>query len=96
MRANKFVWLGTSKVFDAFTFAFEETEHGWIWAHAYRFAPDSSTFIVECSEETWRSFGFDTMSQDDSIAACERSSPNISTAIASSPTPRTSLAPPPG
>jgi len=58
-------------VFDAFTFAFEETEHGWIWAHAYRFAPDCSTFIVECSEETWRSFGFDRMSQDESIAACE-------------------------
>ena len=38
MRPNKFVWLGTSKAFDAFTFAFEETEHGWIWAHAYRFA----------------------------------------------------------
>ena len=72
VRANKFVWLGTSKVFDAFTFAFEETEHGWIWAHAYRFAPDCSTFIVECSEETWRGFGFDTMAQDDSIAACEK------------------------
>jgi anthraniloyl-CoA monooxygenase len=72
VRANKFVWLGTSKVFDAFTFAFEETEHGWIWAHAYRFAPDCSTFIVECSEETWRSFGFDRMSQDESIAACEQ------------------------
>src|SRR5690349_16637125 len=72
VRANKFVWLGTSKVFDAFTFAFEETEHGWIWAHAYRFAPDCSTFIVECSEETWRSFGFDRMSQDQSIAACEK------------------------
>ena len=72
VRANKFVWLGTSKVFDAFTFAFEETEHGWIWAHAYRFAPDCSTFIVECSEETWRGFGFDTMSQDESIAACEK------------------------
>jgi anthraniloyl-CoA monooxygenase len=71
VRQNKFVWLGTSKVFDAFTFAFEETEHGWIWAHAYRFAPDCSTFIVECSEETWRSFGFDRMSQDESIAACE-------------------------
>jgi anthraniloyl-CoA monooxygenase len=71
VRANKFVWLGTSKVFDAFTFAFEETEHGWIWAHAYRFAPDCSTFIVECSEETWRSFGFERMSQDESIAACE-------------------------
>jgi anthraniloyl-CoA monooxygenase len=72
VRANKFVWLGTSKVFDAFTFAFEETEHGWIWAHAYRFAPDCSTFIVECSEETWHSFGFDRMSQDESIAACEK------------------------
>jgi anthraniloyl-CoA monooxygenase len=71
-RANKFVWLGTSKVFDAFTFAFEETEHGWIWAHAYRFAPDCSTFIVECSEETWAGFGFDRMSQDESIAACEK------------------------
>jgi anthraniloyl-CoA monooxygenase len=72
VRANKFVWLGTSKVFDAFTFAFEETEHGWIWAHAYRFAPDCSTFIVECSEDTWRNFGFDGMSQDESIATCER------------------------
>jgi anthraniloyl-CoA monooxygenase len=72
VRANKFVWLGTSKVFEAFTFAFEETEHGWIWAHAYRFAPDCSTFIVECSEQTWRSFGFDRMSQDESIAACEK------------------------
>jgi anthraniloyl-CoA monooxygenase len=72
VRHNKFVWLGTSKVFDAFTFAFEETEHGWIWAHAYRFAPDCSTFIVECSEETWRGLGFDTMSQDQSIAACEK------------------------
>ena len=71
VRANKFVWLGTSKVFDAFTFAFEETEHGWIWAHAYRFAPDCSTFIVECSEETWAGLGFDRMSQEESIAACE-------------------------
>jgi anthraniloyl-CoA monooxygenase len=70
-RANKFVWLGTSKVFDAFTFAFEETKHGWIWAHAYRFAPDCSTFIVECSEETWRRFGFDRMDQAQSIALCE-------------------------
>jgi len=72
VRKNKFVWLGTPKVFDAFTFAFEETEHGWIWAHAYRFAPDCSTFIVECSEETWRRFGFDAMTQEESIAACEK------------------------
>ena len=59
-------------MFDAFTFAFEETEHGWIWAHAYRFAPDCSTFIVECSEEVWRRFGFDRMDQAEAIAACEQ------------------------
>ncbi|GAA3901853.1 bifunctional salicylyl-CoA 5-hydroxylase/oxidoreductase [Sphingomonas limnosediminicola] len=72
VRRNKFVWLGTSKVFDAFTFAFEETEHGWIWAHAYRFAPDCSTFIVECDEATWANFGFDQMDQAETIAVCER------------------------
>ena len=72
VRANKFVWLGTSKVFEAFTFAVEETEHGWVWAHAYQFAPDCSTFIVECSETTWRGLGFDRMSQQESITVCER------------------------
>ena len=71
VRANKFVWLGTHKVFDAFTFAFRETEHGWIWAHAYRFDDDLSTFIVECSDETWRGLGFDQMDQDATCRACE-------------------------
>ena len=72
VRKNKFVWLGINKAFQAFTFAFEETEHGWIWAHAYRFAPDFSTFIVECSDEVWRAIGFDEMSQEESIAKCEQ------------------------
>ena len=72
VRKNKFIWLGINKAFEAFTFAFEETEHGWIWAHAYRFAPDFSTFIVECSEEVWRAIGFDKMSQEESIAKCEQ------------------------
>ena len=71
-RANKFIWLGTSKTFAAFTFAFEETEHGWIWAHAYRFAPDCSTFIVECAPDTWRNFGFDRMDDAQSLAVCEK------------------------
>jgi anthraniloyl-CoA monooxygenase len=71
-RANRFVWLGTPKTFDAFTFAFEKTDAGWIWAHAYRFADDCSTFIVECSEETWQGLGFDRMDQAEAIAACER------------------------
>ncbi|MDH7640008.1 bifunctional salicylyl-CoA 5-hydroxylase/oxidoreductase [Sphingomonas oryzagri] len=71
-RANKFIWLGTPRLFDAFGFLFEETGHGWIWAHAYRFDETRSTFIVECSEATWQGLGFDTMEQADAIAACER------------------------
>ncbi|WP_421785260.1 bifunctional salicylyl-CoA 5-hydroxylase/oxidoreductase [Hyphobacterium sp.] len=72
VRANKFVWLGTRKVFEAFTFIFVETEHGWVWAHAYRFDDDLSTFIVECSEETWRGLGFDEMDQDETCRAAEK------------------------
>ena len=70
-RANRFIWLGTAKLFEAFTFAFEQTPHGWIWAHAYRFADDCSTFIVECAPDTWAALGFDAMSQDETVAACE-------------------------
>jgi anthraniloyl-CoA monooxygenase len=73
LRRCKFVWLGTHQKFDdAFTFIFEKTEHGWVWAHAYQFDKDTATFIVECSEETWERFGFGAMSQQESIAACER------------------------
>ncbi len=71
-RANKFIWLGTPKTFDAFTFAFEQTEAGWIWAHAYRFAPDCSTFIVECAGATWRGLGFDSMDSRAVIERCEQ------------------------
>jgi anthraniloyl-CoA monooxygenase len=73
VRACKYVWLGTRQKFDdAFTFIFEETPAGWVWAHAYQFDADSATFIVECSEETWRKFGFDRMSTEETIAACEK------------------------
>ena len=73
VRDCKFVWLGTHQTFnDAFTFIFEKTEHGWVWAHAYQFDADTATFIVECSEATWQAFGFGEMSQQESIAVCER------------------------
>ncbi|MBX3428347.1 MAG: bifunctional salicylyl-CoA 5-hydroxylase/oxidoreductase [Hyphomonadaceae bacterium] len=72
VRPNKYIWLGANKAFEAFTFAFENTEHGWIWAHAYKFEDGASTFIVECSEATWRSFGFDRMSQDETCRAAEK------------------------
>jgi anthraniloyl-CoA monooxygenase len=73
VRACKYVWLGTHQKFDkAFTFIFEQTEHGWVWAHAYQFDPETATFIVECSEETWRRSGFDAMGQEETLAACEK------------------------
>ncbi|PXW25402.1 bifunctional salicylyl-CoA 5-hydroxylase/oxidoreductase [Paraburkholderia caballeronis] len=71
-RDCRFVWLGTHRLFDAFTFAFEETEWGWFQAHAYRFDEHTSTFIVETPEHVWRAAGLDTMSKEDSIAFCER------------------------
>ncbi len=71
VRPNKFIWLGTKKKYDAFTFIFEKTEHGWIWVHAYKFDADTSTFIVECTEETWRGLGLDKADTDGSIAICE-------------------------
>ena len=71
-RRNKFSWLGTTKLFDAFAFLFEKTEAGWIWAHAYQFDSTHSTFIVECAPETWTALGLDAMEQADSIAFCER------------------------
>jgi anthraniloyl-CoA monooxygenase len=53
-RLCKFVWLGTHQKFDdAFTFIFEKTEHGWVWAHVYQFDDNTATFIVECLPETW-------------------------------------------
>ena len=72
MRDCRFVWLGTKKTFDAFTFAFEQTEHGWFAAHAYKFDADTSTFIVETPHAVWKAHGLDTMSQEDGIAFCER------------------------
>ncbi|MGI8894865.1 MAG: FAD-dependent monooxygenase, partial [Casimicrobiaceae bacterium] len=72
LRRCRFVWLGTKRLFSAFTFAFEETEHGWFQAHAYQYDGDTSTFIVETPEETWRAAGIETMSQEAGIAFCER------------------------
>lgn len=71
-RKCRFVWLGTRKLFDAFTFAFENTEWGWFQAHAYRYDDETSTFIVEAPEEVWVKAGLDKMEKEESIAFCER------------------------
>lgn len=72
LRDCRFIWLGTHKLFDAFTFIFEQTEFGWMSVHAYKFNNDTSTFIVEMREEDWYKAGIDKMSKDESIAYCEK------------------------
>ncbi len=71
-RLCRFVWLGTTLPLDAFTFIFEETEYGWFTVHAYRFDDDTSTFIVECREETWLAHGLDTAGTEATVAFCEQ------------------------
>jgi anthraniloyl-CoA monooxygenase len=73
MRKCKFVWLGTHQKFDdAFTFIFERTEHGWVWAHVYQFDADTATFIVETLPETWERLGFASMSKEETVETCRR------------------------
>ncbi len=68
---TRYIWLGTERVFDAFTFLFRETEFGLFQVHAYTFDARTSTFIVECPEDTWRAAGLDRMSEEEGIAFCE-------------------------
>jgi len=72
MRPNKFVWLGSTKKFDAFTFYFNQTEHGLWRAHCYQYMPGASTFIIECTEDTWARAGMDRASEPETIAHCEK------------------------
>lgn len=72
VRPNRFIWLGTPRRFEAFTFDFRRTEHGWFQAHIYQFDANTSTCIVECPEPVWRAHGLDEADQDASVAFCEQ------------------------
>jgi 2-polyprenyl-6-methoxyphenol hydroxylase-like FAD-dependent oxidoreductase len=69
---NKFVWYGTTKAFECLTLTFRTSQHGAFVAHHYRYAPDASTFIVECDAPTWQRAGFEAMDDAASRAYCER------------------------
>jgi anthraniloyl-CoA monooxygenase len=71
-RPNRFVWLGTTFPFGAFTFYFKPSDAGLFRVHAYRYAPQQSTFIVECTEETFARTGLAETDEDATIAYCER------------------------
>lgn len=72
MGTNKYMWLGTGKLFESFTYAFVPTPSGWVWAYAYGVGADSSTFIVECSPETWHGLGFDAMTPREGLSLVEK------------------------
>jgi anthraniloyl-CoA monooxygenase len=68
---SRFIWFGTDLPLDAFTFIFRSTDHGMFQVHAYPFDAETSTFIVECTEATWRAAGLDQAGEEESIAACQ-------------------------
>ncbi len=70
-RPNRFCWLGTNKPLEAFTFIFEENEHGLFMVHAYPFQNDLSTWIVECDEDTWRAAGMDGKTEEETVVYCQ-------------------------
>src|SRR4029077_9724701 len=71
-RPNRFVWLGTTFPFPAFTFIFKEDRHGLWRVHAYRYEGETSTFILETTEATWQRAGLVDASEDDTVAFVER------------------------
>jgi len=74
-RQTKFVWLGTTQKFDAFTFIFKENEHGWFYNHAYQYGQGvgkaGSTWILETHEDTWKKAGLDQADEAETIAYFE-------------------------
>jgi 2-polyprenyl-6-methoxyphenol hydroxylase-like FAD-dependent oxidoreductase len=72
VRPNKFVWLGCTVPFRAFTFMFKATPHGLFRVHAYRYAEGQSTFIVECRQDTWRAADLDRADEDGTLAILSR------------------------
>ncbi|MGH9186492.1 MAG: FAD-dependent monooxygenase, partial [Acidimicrobiales bacterium] len=68
---SRYVWFGTDQALPVFTFIFQPTRHGLFQVHSYPFDATSSTFIVECTEATWRRAGLDAQTETESVAFCQ-------------------------
>jgi salicyloyl-CoA 5-hydroxylase len=55
----KFIWFGTDYLFDGLTFVHERGPDGVFAVHGYPISADTSTFIVETDEASWRRAGLD-------------------------------------
>lgn len=71
LKSNRFVWLGSTKPLDAFTYFFRSTPYGTIVAHSYQYEPGMSTWIFECTHSTWEKIGFEITNEADTIAKIE-------------------------
>ncbi|MEN5083487.1 bifunctional salicylyl-CoA 5-hydroxylase/oxidoreductase [Bosea sp. TWI1241] len=71
LRPNRFVWMGSTRPFDAFTFFFRETEHGVFIAHCYQYEAGQSTWVLETDPETFARAGLDAMDEAQSVAFLE-------------------------
>ena len=69
--SNKFAWYGTTRRFETLSQTFVATDRGSFNAHHYRYAPDMSTFLVECDRASWQAYGFADKSIEESQAICE-------------------------
>jgi anthraniloyl-CoA monooxygenase len=67
LKKNRFVWMGSTKPLDAFTYFFRNTPYGMIVAHAYQYEKGMSTWIFECSDATWKNAGFEVENEQDTI-----------------------------
>lgn len=69
---NKYIWYGTHRLFHGLTLTFREADAGVFSAHSYKFSPDTSTFIVECDEETWTRAQLERMTDEETRAYLAR------------------------
>ena len=65
VRPNRYIWYGTNRLFHGLTLTFRENESGVFAAHSYKFNQSTSTFIIECDQETWNRAGFASLSDDE-------------------------------
>lgn len=71
MKSNRFVWMGSTRPLDAFTYFFRSTPHGTIVAHTYQYEEGMSTWIFETTDEAWQKAGFEVTDEKGTIARLE-------------------------
>jgi anthraniloyl-CoA monooxygenase len=72
VRPNRYIWYGTNRLFHGLTLTFRENEAGVFAAHSYKFNQTTSTFIIECDQETWDRASFAALSDDETRQYLEK------------------------